>query len=151
MKVLHFKRKLWLQVWFPSVPNGLVVAGAHYSEHPYQLYPWVNPVPYLFIFSHEEKTSPHIFLRPYVSTFEQEDKNRRGSSSTWNRPARKYNVHGTRRTWLLESGHVTLDVCSHICIQKQTWTLTFGCQGLIDCRDIYNRSCIFIPDRNHHI
>ena len=62
MKVLHFKRKLWLQVWFPSVPNGLVVAGAHYSEHPYQLYPWVNPVPYLFIFSYEEKTSPHIFL-----------------------------------------------------------------------------------------
>ena len=60
MKVLHFKRKLWLQDWFPSVPNGLVVAGAHYSEHPYQLYPWVNPVPYLFIFSYEEKTSPHM-------------------------------------------------------------------------------------------
>ena len=23
----------------PSVPNGLVVTGAHYPEHPYQLYP----------------------------------------------------------------------------------------------------------------
>ena len=49
MEVLHFKRKLWLKDWFPSVPNGLVVTGAHYLEHPYQLYPWVNPVGYLFI------------------------------------------------------------------------------------------------------
>ena len=30
-----------------------ITKGAHYLEPPYQLYPWVNPVPYLFIFRTE--------------------------------------------------------------------------------------------------
>ena len=33
---------------FFNIP--MIPPGAHYPEPPYQLYPWVNPVPYLFIF-----------------------------------------------------------------------------------------------------
>ena len=45
-----------------SLPNGLVVTGARYPEHPYQLYPWINPVPYLFIF--RTKTLGRLFNFP---------------------------------------------------------------------------------------
>ena len=33
--------------------TSIFIAGAHYPEPPYQLYPWVNPVPYLFTFRTE--------------------------------------------------------------------------------------------------
>ena len=45
----HVWNESSLQIRF-YLPTNYIKAGAHYPEPPYQLYPWVNPVPYLFIF-----------------------------------------------------------------------------------------------------
>ena len=79
MGVLHFNHKMWRKDWFSSVPNRLVI----------------------------KKRLQFIYDRTCVRTFEQEEKKRQGSSISWNCLARSSNVDGKRRTWPLESGHVT--------------------------------------------
>ena len=43
---------VWMAIYSRTSGCGHLssATGAHYPEPPYQLYPWVNPVPYLFIF-----------------------------------------------------------------------------------------------------
>ena len=89
---IHFNHKMWRKDWFSSVPNGLVI----------------------------KKRLQFTYYRTCVRTFEQEEKKRQGNSTSWNCLARSSNVDGKRRTWPLESGHVTLRrLRSHVVRNKR--------------------------------
>ena len=40
----------------------LILPGAHYPEPPYELHPWVNPFPYLFIFRNTSHEGLRVFF-----------------------------------------------------------------------------------------
>ena len=63
----------------------------------------------VWFFRKKEKKRPHLthIYRTYVRTFEHEDGERRGSTTSWNCLARNSNVDHKRQTWPLEPGHMT--------------------------------------------
>ena len=80
MEVLHFKQNIRLKGWFLSIPNGLVIK-KDFTSH--------------MIIGHTRELS------------NKKKKKHRGSSTIWSCFAQSSNVDGKRRTWTLESGHVT--------------------------------------------